>query len=288
MQRRRPAADTTNQIVMTARCILFLAGTLACQALAGCDSRVPAPPDVRAEHAELVASLDENAPGLAVLRLQEFARRRERYAPALGVQQDIGRWQALLEPAYRKARDLARDGAFDEAERILVDLALVPDEPAGRLSRDFLAFEFHKLKASRLLVAGDAEGAETAARQALDRPLGDEQMAAAQQMLDTAALAKLGAEMTRTTALQSAARTVQVCLVSYFVEYGRYPERFTLEDPALEMARATRTVDVVARFEDYRADPETFSLIVVGRSGARFLVTDRTVEPAAPRAVMPK
>jgi hypothetical protein len=94
--------------------------------------------------------------------------------------------------------------------------------------------------------------------------------------------------MTRTTALQSAAKTVQVCLVSYYVEYGRYPERFTLDDPALEIARATRTLDVVARFEDYRADTETFSLIVVGRSGARFLVTDRTVEPAAPRAVMPK
>jgi len=273
---------------MTARCILLLAGTLACEAFVGCDSRVPAPPDVRAEHAELVASLDESAPGLAVLRLQEFARRRERYAPALGVQHDIARCQALLEPAYRRARDLARDGAFDEAERVLVDLALVPDEPAGRLSRDFLAFEFHKLKASRLLVAGDAEGAETAARQALARPLGDEQMAAAQQMLDMAALAKLGAEMTRTTALQSAARTVQVCLVSYYAEYGRYPERFTLDDPVLEMARATRTLDVVARFEDYRADTETFSLIVVGRSGARFLVTDRTVEPAAPRAVTPK
>lgn len=273
---------------MTARCILLLAGTLACQAFAGCDSRVPAPPDLRAEHAELVASLDQNAPGLAVLRLQEFARRRQRYASALGVQDDIARWQALLEPAYRKARDLARDGAFDEAERVLVDLALVPDEPAGRLSRDFLAFEFHKLKASRLLVAGDAEGAETAARQALARPLGDEQMAAAQQVLDMAALAKLGAEMTRTTALQSAARTVQVCLVSYYVEYGSYPERFTLDDPALEMARSTRTLDAVARFEDYRGDTERFSLVVVGKSGARFLVTDRTVEPAAPRAVTPK
>ena len=273
---------------MTARCILLLTVTLACQALAGCDSRVAAPPDVRAEHAGLVASLDQNAPGLAVLRLQEFARRRERYASALGVQHDIARWRALLEPAYRRARDLARDGAFDEAERVLVDLALVPDEPAGRLSREFLAFDFHKLKASRLLVAGDAEGAETAARQVLARPLGDQEMAAAQQVLDMAALAKLGAQMTKTTALQSAAKTVQVCLVSYCVEYGRYPERFTLDDPALEMARATRTLDVVARLEDYRADTDTFSLIVVGRSGARFLVTDRTVEPAAPRAVTPQ
>ncbi|MCK7496791.1 MAG: hypothetical protein MZW92_42305, partial [Comamonadaceae bacterium] len=42
----------------------------------------------------------------------------------------------------------------------------------------------------------------------------------------------------------------------HYVEHGSYPERFTLDDPALELARSTRTLDAVARFEDYRGGAE--------------------------------
>ena len=243
---------------------------------------------MRAEHAELVASLDQKAPGLAVLRLQEFARRRERYALALAIQDDIARWQALLEPAYRNARDLARDGAFDEAERVLVDLALVPDEPAGRLSRDFSrsisttsrprACSSRATRSSgprrRTAGAGPAARRRTDGGGPADARHGRPRQTGRRDDEDDRAA--IGGE--------NGAGLPGVV----YVKYGSYPERFTLDDPALEMGRSTRTLDAVARFKDYRGDADTFSLIVVGKSGARFLVTDRTVEPAALRAVTPK
>jgi len=271
--------------VKIARSVLLLAAAAATAAVSACQSSRATPPEVRSAHVALRASLDPAAPGLSLLRLQEFARRHARYDIAPEVSRDITRWQPLLEPAYRRARDLAREGAFDAAEDILADLALVPDQPAGRQAREFLAFEFHEVKASRLLVTGDAEGAEAAARQALGRPLDEGQMAAAQQLLDAAALAKLGATMTRTTALRSAAKVLQTWLYSNYVDNGRFPERLTLDDPDLAPLRDTGTLDVVAGFEDYRAADDTFSVLVVGRSGERFRVTERVVEPVpAPTA----
>ena len=75
---------------------------------------------------------------------------------------------------------------------MLKDLALVADAPAGRQSSEFLAFEFHKLKASRLLLTGDTAGAAAAARHLLGGDVSAEQMGAAQQVLDAAAMAELG------------------------------------------------------------------------------------------------
>ena len=167
------------------------------------------------------------------MRLKHFAERHTQSAIASSLDRDMALWRERLQPAYLAARDLARDGQFDKAERMLADLALVPDEPAGNQSAEFLAFEFHRLKASRLLVTGDAAGAEQAARDMLAQPLGDDQLTAAQQLLDTTALANLGATMMRTTALESSARTLQVFLHSQYADNGQFPERLSLDDPEL-------------------------------------------------------
>ena len=84
-------------------------------------------------------------------------------------------------------------------------------------------------------------GAEAAARGLLGKVSGDDQMTAAQQLLDAAAMATLGARMTRTTALQSAARTLQVFLHSYYADNGQYPDRLSLDDEGrLKIKGATR------------------------------------------------
>lgn len=271
---------------MTNRHVLAGVALLAASMLAGCHSQLATPPEVQAAYTELVASLDPEAPGLSLMRLKYFAQRHARYQIASTVERDVAAWQIRLQPAYLAARDLVRDGQFDQAERVLADLALVPDEPAGKQSSEFLAFEFHRVKASRLLVAGDAAGAERAARSVIGQPLGDQQQAAAQQLLDAAALATLGTQMTMTTALQSSARTLQVFLHSQYADNGQYPEHLTLEDPQLSQLLDLGALGAIGALEDYKATPDTFSVVVVGKgTGQRLRITQRGIEqvPAAPQ-----
>ncbi len=157
----------------------------------------------------------------------------------------------------------------------------MPDEAAGAQAIDFLAFDFHKLKASSLLVTGDSEGAATAARDLLRQAKDSEEETAAQQLLDVAAVAELGARMTRTTALQSAARALQIFLHSSYADNGRYPEHLSLADPELSYLRDMGSLRSIDRLEGYRSTPDTFSFIAVGKDSQRLRVTNSAIEPAA-------
>lgn len=246
-----------------------------------CESRQATPAEVQAAYADLVASLEPAAPGFALLRLEAFARRNADYDIVVEVERRAVEWRQRLQPAYLNARELARQGQFDLAETILKDLALVPGEAAGAEAIDFLAFDFHKLEASSLLVTGDSEGAAAAARGLLAGAKGSEEMAAAQQLMDVAAVAELGARMTRTTALQSSARALHVFLLSSYVDNGQYPQRLSLDDPDLSYLRDTGSLRAIDRLEGYRSTTDTFSVIVVGKDGQRLRVTNSAVEPDA-------
>jgi hypothetical protein len=250
-------------------------------ASSACETRRTTPVEVQAAYADLVATLQPAEPGFAVLRLEAFARRNANYDIVLEVERTAGEWRQRLQPAYLNARELARQGQFDLAETILKDLALLPGEAAGAQAIDFLAFDFYKLKASRLLVTGDSEGAATAARGLLGQAKGSDEMAAAQQLLDLAAVAELGARMTRMTALQSSARALHVFLLSSYADNGHYPPRLSLDDPELSYLRDTGSLRAIERLEDYRSTADTFSVIVVGKNGQRLRVTNTAVEPAA-------
>ncbi len=261
---------------------------LACALAAGaCEARRSATPEERTSQAALNASLEQERPGLSLLRLQDFARRHADSSIAADTEQEMQRWRDLLRPAYLRARDLARRGEFDEAQAVLSDLALVPEEPEGRLAREFLAFEFHKLKASRLLVTGDTAGAGQAARALLAQPLGDQEMHAAQQLADVAALAELGARMTRTSAFQSAARTLQVFLHGFYADNGAYPERLSLDLPELSQMRDAGALRAIAAIESYAATTDTFSLIVVGHGGERLRLTQTGLGEVEPGPAVP-
>ena len=89
--------------------------------------------------------------------------------------------------------------------------------------------------------------------------------------------------MTRTTALQSAARALQLAVVSSYVDNGHYPDRLSLDDPALSSLHGTGSLRVIERLDDYRASQDTFSVIVVAKgSGQRLRVTHRGIEDIPP------
>jgi hypothetical protein len=237
------------------------------------------PPEVARAYSALLAGLDATTPGASVARLKDFARRNASYPIAQTVEMDMAPWRRQLEPAYLRARDLVRDGRFDQAQAVLADLAQLDDEPAGRMARDFLSFEFHRLKASQLLLKGDTAGAAVAARELRSLPLAEGQRSEAERLLDSVGLVDSAAKMSRVTALQSAARVIQVALVSSFMDEGRYPETLSLESPVLASLRNPTVLGPVASLDDYTVTGDAFSLIVRAKDGQRFRVTPERIEP---------
>ena len=245
----------------------------------GCGLFSQTPPEVARAYAELLAGLDPARPGAAVARLQEFARRNRAYSIAATVEKDLGPWKGQLEPAYRHARDLARDGRFDEAQAILVDLAQLPGEPAGRMAQAFLSFEFHQLKASQLLLKGDTTGARAAATELRNLPLDETKRPEAERLLDSVGMVDSAVRMTRTTAFQSAARSIHVALLSSFMDDGRYPDTFSLDSPVLANLRNTGLLRTVSGITDYAVKGDEFSLIVTGQNGERMRITNTGLDP---------
>jgi hypothetical protein len=263
------------------RGLTLLATALGLLVVAACKGRTETPPHVDRAYRELVASLDEKAPGASFARLRDFARRNERYSISAEADTALDAWRGKLEAAYRRGRDLVREDRFDEAEAVLEDLAPLEDERAGRLARDFLAYDFHEVKASRLLAKGDVAAAQAAARELRAKPLTEAQMAEAERLLDSASIVDAGAQMTRTTAFQSAARSIHVLLHSTYAEEGQFPAALTLDSPALASLRGTGLLRGVAAIEGYTATADGFSFVLVGRDPRqRIRVTQNGIEEA--------
>lgn len=267
------------------RSLLWLVVMSLAVALVACSRTAETPPDVALAYNHLLNSLDPGAPGASFAKLQGFARQHARYAIAPTVKTELSAWRVRLEEAYLKGRDLAREAEFDSAEAILADLAAnLQEEKVGKMAREYLHFDFPFLKASRHLLDGDAVAAERIVKELTRKRLTEEQMATAQRFLDGVSTANAGARMVRTTALQSAARTLQVLLHSYYAENGEYPKTLTLESPELATLRESGgSFDGVAAIEAYTATQDEFSLVVVGKgSRERIRVTQRAIEANQP------
>lgn len=246
---------------------------------AGCVTPRDTPPEVARAYGELLGSLDATRPGSSVARLQEFAKLHRADPIVKTVAADLGPWKEQLEPAYLRARDLARDGRFDEAQPVLVDLAQLRDEPAGRMAREFLAFEFHQQKVSQLLLKGDTTGAKAAAAELRTLPLDETQRSSAERLMDSVGLADSAVRMTRTTALESTARAIHVAVISSFMDEGRYPDALDLSSPVLANLRNTGLLRTVSGLSDYVVKGDEFSLIVTGQDGRRIRVTNTGIDP---------
>lgn len=275
-----PAAEAR----MTSRLLLLVAALSAALGALGCERRSETPPEVASAYSKLQDGLDLQSPGASVGRLLEFRRRNARYAIVSTIDEELKAWRPRLDAAYRQARDLAREEQYDRAEAVLKDLAQAQDERAGRLAREFLAFEFPFAKARRLLQKGDAAGAEAVARTLRQTPLTDEQLTTIERLLDDTKTVDIGITMTRTTALKSAARMLQVFLHSTYAEDGQYPSSLALDSPALASLRQSGPfLEVVGAIEGYMATPDEFSFVVVGKDPRqRMRVTQSTIEDIPP------
>jgi hypothetical protein len=267
--------------------LLWLAVIPVAFALVACSKPAETPPEVTLAYRSLLSSLDPGAPGASFARLQGFARQNSRYAIASTVETEVTAWRSRLEEAYLKGRDLAREAQFDSAEAILADLAAnLQEEKVGKTAREFLHFDFPFMKASRLLLSGDTAAAETIVKGLTKKRLTEEQMATAQRFLDGVSTANAGARMVRTTALKSAARSLQVLLHGYYAENGEYPKTLTMESPEIATLRESGGLfDGIAAIDDYKATRDEFSFVLTGKgSREQYRITQSTVEGIQPAA----
>lgn len=241
---------------------------LALPATVGCRTRTETPPEVADRYRALVASLDPATPGASFAKLDAFAGQHANYTISDEVERERSQWRSRLDATYLTGRDLVREARFDEAEAVLKDLALAPNEKAGRMAREFLAFEFPQMKATRFLQRGDTEAAQGVLRRLTKTDLSEDQMAAAQRLLDSTSVVGTAVQMTRTTALKSAARTIEVFLHGAYAENGQYPASLTLDSADLASLRATGVLNVVGSLDDYHATPESFRSSSPGKTAA--------------------
>ena len=111
-------------------------------------------------------------------------------------------------------------------------------------------------------------------------PLTEAQAAAAERLLDAASTVDKTTQMARVTALQSAARMIQVYLHSSYADNGQYPQTLTLDSSDLASLRASgELANALGSIEGYAATRDGFSLVVVGKDPRqRIRVTESRIE----------
>ncbi len=171
---------------------ILLPITMCALLISGCTGTQPTPEDVRQAYARLKAELDEDTPGASIERLETFRKQNARYPIANTISEDIARLRSKTKGQFHRGRELAREGKFDEAEKILHDLSRhLSDAEEGKMAKQFMQFDLYMLKATRFMMDRRLNEAEQAVREALRKDLTQEQTFQLERMLDGISNAKL-------------------------------------------------------------------------------------------------
>ncbi len=248
----------------------------------GCVDKVETPLQVLEEYQELITSLDPDRIGDSIERLESFRDRHRRYVIMRSAEKEIEALGRQVPDRYHLARELARDGDYERAETILLDLTKhFAQSPDGRNAAEYLKFEFHFSMAQQLLMARRPDLAELVARQLASRRLTAIQTQQLERLLDSITTTIRAQGQADQARAQSASRQIQVLLAQRYVEYDSYPEELTLETlDLLNRDRADRIRSDLSAIEGYQTSGRGFSMTTVSRNGGyRFLVTEKGVEP---------
>jgi hypothetical protein len=251
---------------------------LAVMIAGGCSrTQTPTPQPVAAHYHALRDSLSAEPPGVASHRLAEFLRRHAAYTITDTVQSEIDRLQASAADEYHEARELARQGDFEQAEILLWDLAAyLADTPAGAGARDYLEFDFPFNKAQWLLTRQRFDESEAVARELLTRDLTPTQSNQVETILDNLGYVDAATSLVERQDARNACRHLSVMLVQQFVEEGRYPSRFSIADVKSWGAHESEFIlRGLSAIEDFEATEQGFSFVGVSIHGThRIRVTD--------------
>ena len=250
--------------------IRFLIVVLVLTALSGCAAdKAPTPPTVTAQFHALLDSLDGTPPGAAVARLESFSRAHLDYDIADSVQAEIAQFRAAATGRYHEARELARQGEFDQAEFILTDLArYLSDTPDGESARRDLKFDLFFAKAQWYLLRQQHEECEAVATKLLDFDLTSYQASQVEMLLDNAGNIDVAFSQVERANAKNSCRHLTIMLVQLYVDEGRYPPSLSVEDIASWGPHNSEFIlRGLSSIEDYEASEHSFSFTGVSSKG---------------------
>jgi len=248
--------------------------------LASCtEKQEPTPQDVSARFHAMLDTLDVNRPGTALLTLESFMNENPGYTVGDSVEQEILEWRGAIQGRYHQARELAREGEFDRAERMLKDLALLPQTEDGTSAAQHLEFEFYFEKAKWLMVRQRFEESEAVARELLSHDLNRFQRDQVEQILDHAANVNGAVGMVNRSRAEGACRQLIVLMANLYANEGQYPASMSLPDLQRLDPYSWRSIaNELSAIEDYQATQDNYSLVAVGKNGERFRIANGTLE----------
>lgn len=233
------------------------------------------PPDsVLTQLQVVVADVDPAWPGASSARLRAFLAAHSGYTTDAVVHENLAELAAVTEPRYLQARDLAREGAFDEAEAILQDLAThLPESPGGEKARDHLSFEFHIGKAQHHLYRQRFAEAGRIVAPLRERDLDVQQARMVEQILDNVGHVTAAMSVIERQQAEGEVRQILVALMTEMVTEGEFPPDLTL--PQLRRSRwFSGSLESIAQLRDYRVGNGTVSFTAVTPSGHRVRVVE--------------
>jgi len=254
----------------------FLLTVYILSAVLGCaKEKTPAPPAVVAEFHALLDSLADTTPEASAGRLETFLNAYNDYSIADTVRMERDRVRTAAAGRYHVARELARQGEFELAERILNDLAgHLPDTPDGKNAKQYLEFDFYFGQAKWLMVRQRFEESEVVARALLHRDLTAFQTNQVEMILDDTGNVNAALSQSERAHAQSACRQVTIVLETLYVEEGVYPSSFSLSD-----AERWGSIPGLSAIEEYRASEHDFSFVGVSAKGRhRIRVVDGEIQ----------
>lgn len=260
-------------------CLIVIIVALA---LTGCnDKKTETPRTVAEEFHVLLDSVGGEPPEIAADRLQEFLREYGDYQVADSVQLALDHLGEASGDRYHEARELARQGEFDRAQKVLEGLVEhFPETPAGENAARYLEYEFYFGKAQWLLVRQRYEESGAVARALLEHDLTPFQTDQVEQILDNVGYIDAAYNQSERFAAKNACRQLSMMLAAQYAMEGQYPSRLSLDDARnLDPYSADQGLSSLSAIEDYKGSDNKFSFVGVSKSGKhRIRVVNGKVE----------
>lgn len=257
---------------------LFLTASLACGG--GKDT----PPEVLESYRQVKSELDEEALGASIGRLEELLEKYSEYTISSVIRQDIEAMRDKVDGRFDMARQLAREGELERAERILRDLVTYfPETKDGERAGEYMRFEFPVFKAQRLMMDGRVGEAESVLEEVKTKELEPQQARIVEQILDGLSNARYGVEKARVQSMKAACKQLHTLLEMYRAEHGEYPGSLSLSALELGGSSSEKVIkENLSSIENYRGSQDRFSLTAVGRDGeTRINITQDGIEESA-------
>jgi len=245
-----------------------------CLLLVACGSQQDTSAQVAARYTELKATLDPDTVGQSIQTLQTFKQGHAHERIVAQIDQDIGTLRGQAKDRFHLARELVRGNDITRAEKILHDLSIkLPDTEAGRMAKEFVAFELPMIKANRLANARRFSESEKTLRDVPTARLSPgqaDQLERGREAMHDANIA----------GLENACRLIFNLLQAYRAQDGQYPVALSLNNlPELDRGVESQIKESIASIQGYQATRDTFSFVAIGKDGTSSQrVTERGLE----------